>query len=83
MCFLAYRIIWEVRQRLAPLLTRDQETRQCEAGSLTEIWRELSTISVGMLNVKDKIIYQLSRICPESKKILALLQIDPIEQLVK
>jgi transposase len=83
MCFLAYRIIWEVRQRLAPLLMRDEETRQCEAGSLTEIWRELSTISVGMLNVKDKIIYQLSRICPESQKILDLLQIESIEQIVK
>jgi transposase len=83
MCFLAYRIIWELRQRLASLLNRDKETRQCEAGSLAEIWRELSTISLGKLRVKEKTIYQLSQISSDSQKILNLLHLEPIEQIVK
>lgn len=83
MCFLAYRVIWELRQRLATLLNRDKDTRQCEAGSLTEIWRELSTISIGKLSVKEKSIYQLSHISSESQKILDLLHLEPIEQILK
>ena len=83
MCFLAYRIIWELRQRLAPLLSRDPYTHQCEAGSLTEIWRELSTISLGKVSFKEKTVYQLSQISPESQKILDLLHLEPIEQILK
>jgi transposase len=83
MCFLAYRIIWELRQRLAPLLSRDPYTHQCESGSLTEIWRELSTISLGKVSFKEKTVYQLSQISPESQKILDLLHLEPIEQILK
>lgn len=82
MCFLAYRIIWELRQRLAPILNRDPDTRQCEAGSLDEIFRELSTVSLGVLSFKEKNIYQLSEISSEAQRILSLLEIEPIEQMM-
>ena len=45
-CFLAYRIVWELRQRLHPVLERDPDTNQCEAGSLHEVWRVLKKIFV-------------------------------------
>ena len=42
-CFLAYRVIWEIRQRLTPVLTRHEKNHTNEVGSLQEVWRNLGT----------------------------------------
>ena len=81
-CFLAYRVIWELRQRLAPVLARDPDTRRCEAGSLAEIWRELSDITVAKLEVHGKTYLKLSRITPYAHKLLTLCRVPSLETLL-
>ena len=81
-CFLAYRVIWELRQRLAPVLARDSDTQRCEAGSLAEIWRELSGITVAKLEVHGKIHLKLSHITPYAHKLLALCRVPCLETLL-
>ncbi len=81
-CFLAYRIVWELRQRLAPVLERDPETKRCEAGSLAEIWRELSDITVAKLEVGDKIHLKLSQLTPYAKKLLTLCQVPDLNTIL-
>ena len=73
-CFLAYRVIWELRQRLSPVLERDPETKRCEAGSLADIWRELGTVSLAKLEARGKIYTKLSLIDDRVKRILTLVQ---------
>ena len=81
-CFLAYRVIWELRQRLAPVLVRDPDPKRCEAGSLAEIWRELSGITVAKLEAYGKTHLKLSHITPYAKKLLALCQVPSLETLL-
>jgi transposase len=81
-CFLAYRVIWELRQRLAPVLARDPETKRCEAGSLAEIWRELSDISVAKFEVNGKTHLKLSHITPYAQKLLTLCRVPSLETLL-
>lgn len=80
-CFLAYRVIWELRQRLAPVLARDPDTKRCEAGSLAEIWRELSGITVAKLEVHGKIHLKLSHIMPYAHKLLVLCRVPSLETI--
>ena len=81
-CFLAYRVIWELRQRLEPVLVRDPETKRCEAGSLAEIWRELAGIMVAKLEVNGKSYFKLSSITPYTQKLLTLCQVPGLETLL-
>jgi len=80
-CFLAYRVIWELRQRLAPVLERDPETKRCEAGSLADIWRELGTVSVAKLEVRGKIYTKLSQIDDRAMKILTLCNVPSLDEI--
>jgi transposase len=81
-CFLAYRVIWELRQRLAPVLERDPETKQCEAGSLADIWRELGTVSLAKFEARDKIYTKLSQIDNRVKKLLTLCSVPTLDDLL-
>ena len=81
-CFLAYRVIWELRQRLRPVLLRDPDTKRCEAGSLAEIWRELAGITVAKIEACGKSHYKLSRKTPYAQKLLALCEIPSLETIL-
>lgn len=81
-CFLAYRAIWELRQRLTPVLERDPQTKRCEAGSLAEIWRELSDISVAKLEIGGKIHLKLSQVTTYAKKLLALCRVPDLQTIL-
>jgi transposase len=80
-CFLAYRVIWELRNRLSPMLARDPETKQCEAGSLADIWRELGTVSLAKLEARGKIYTKLSRIDERIGKILSLCKVPSLDEI--
>ena len=83
-CFLAYRVIWELRQRWEPVLRRDPETRECEAGSLAEIWRALGSITLAKMKVKEKIYYKLSEeLTPYVRKLLKLAKIPSLDILFR
>jgi len=81
-CFLAYRVIWELRQRLAPVLARDPDTKRCEAGSLAEVWRALSDVTVAKLEVHGQTHLKLSRITPYAQKLLTLCRVPSLETLL-
>jgi transposase len=78
-CFLAYRVVWELRQRWQAVLERDPESKRCEAGSLAEIWRELSHITVAKLEVRGQTHLKLSRITPYAQKLLTLANVPSME----
>jgi transposase len=80
-CFLAYRVIWELRSRLSPVLERDPETKRCEAGSLADIWRELGTVSLAKLEARGKIYTKLSQIEERVKKILTLCNVPTLDEI--
>jgi len=82
-CFLAYRVIWELRQRLHPVLERDADTQRCEAGSLVEIWRELETVSIAKLNIKDRVVFKLSQVSAYAKKLLRLCKVPTLDELLR
>ena len=81
-CFLAYRVIWELRQRLAPVLERDPESKRCEAGSLAEIWRELAGITVAKLEVNGQTHLKLSSITPYAQKLLTLCRVPSLQTIL-
>lgn len=81
-CFLAYRVIWELRQRWEPVLRRDPDTQECEAGSLTEIWRTLDSIALVKTRIQNNIYYKLTEeISPFSKKLFKLANIPSLDVL--
>ena len=81
-CFLAYRVIWELRQRLAPVLERDPDNNCCEAGSLAEVWRELAGITVARIKVNGKTLTKLSQINAYAKKLLKLCQVPSLDSIL-
>lgn len=81
-CFLAYRVIWELRQRFAPVLARDPDIKRCEAGSLAEIWRDLSGITVAKLEAHGKTLLKLSHITPNVQKLLTLSGVPGLETIL-
>jgi transposase len=81
-CFLAYRVIWELRERLSPILTRDPETKRCEAGSLADIWRELGTVSLAKLEARGKVYTKLSQIDDRVNKILTLCKVPSLSEVL-
>ncbi len=81
-CFLAYRVVWELRQRLHPVLQRDPDTKRCQAGSLIEIWRELEGISLAKLQANGKTYFKLSRISHYAKKLLTLCGVSDLEEVL-
>lgn len=80
-CFLAYRVIWELRRRLSPMLARDPETKRCEAGSLADIWRELGRVSLARMEARGRIFTKLSRIDERIGKILTLCRIPSLDEI--
>jgi len=81
-CFLAYRVIWELRQRWEPVLRRDPDTQRCEAGSLAEIWRDLESLTLAKTQIREKVYYKLSEeISPYVKKLLKLGKIPSLDVL--
>ena len=80
-CFLAYRVVWELRQRLEPVLRRNPRTKRCEAGSLAEIWRDLSTVTLTQLSANGKTYLKLSEISSYAQKLLTLCQVPSLEDL--
>ena len=81
-CFLAYRVVWELRQRLEPVLRRDPETKRCEAGSLAEIWRDFASITVAKLEARGKAFFKISEISPWVRKLLKLCRLPSLEQFL-
>lgn len=81
-CFLAYRVIWELRQRLAPVLERDPDNNRCEAGSLAEIWRELAGITVAKIEVNGKTLTKLSRVNTYAKKLVKHCRVPSLDSIL-
>ncbi|MFP4172837.1 MAG: hypothetical protein ACLFV4_07975 [Candidatus Hydrogenedentota bacterium] len=82
-CFLAYRVIWELRQRLDPVLERDDpKTKCCQAGSLAEVWRELSGVTVGKIRAAGATHLKLSDLTPQARELLNLCQVPSLETLL-
>jgi transposase len=79
-CFLAYRVIWELRNRLSSMLARD-ETKRCEAGSLADVWRELGTVSLARLEAKGKTYTKLSQVDDRVMKILTLCKVPSLDEI--
>ena len=79
-CFLAYRVVWELRQRWEPVLRRNPQTQRREAGSLAEIWRELSRVTLTMLSAKGTSFFKLSQISPWVRKLLTLGKVPSLEE---
>lgn len=79
-CFLAYRVIWELRRRLEPVLMRDPDTKRCEAGSLAEIWRDLAGITLARVKANGKTLFKLSEIIPYAQKLLTLCKVPSLEE---
>ena len=82
-CFLAYRAIWELRQRLQPVLERDPDTKRCEAGSLAEVWREFESVTVAKLELQGKVVLKLSRISEYVQKLLRLCKTPGLETILR
>lgn len=80
-CFLAYRVVWELRGRLEPVLRRDPESKRCEAGSLAEVWRSLSVVSLAKVEAGGKVYLKLSEISSYVNKLLALCKVPSLEEL--
>ena len=81
-CFLAYRVIWELRQRLAPVLERDPDNNHCEAGSLAEIWRELAGITAAKIEINGQTHTKLSQANAYAKKLLKLCQAPSLDSIL-
>ena len=82
-CFLAYRIVWELRQRLEPVLRRDPNTKRCEAGSLQEVWRDLEKVSLAKIEANGKIYFKLSEVNSYARNLFALCKVPSLEQLFR
>lgn len=77
-CFLAYRVIWEVRKRLESMLDHNDKNKTTKTGSLQEVWRSLMKISVGIFSIAENRQLELSNISKINRKILKLLKITTI-----
>jgi transposase len=75
MCFLAYRVIYEARQRWACELERDPITRECDGDSLQEMWAALDKITAGFLSVADEAVRQVGRVTPVQRRYLEELRV--------
>jgi transposase len=77
-CFLAYRVIWETRQRLAPVLERHEKNHTNAVGSLQEVWRHLGNISAGIFHLNGARHVDLSTLSTKHKQLFTLLKIPII-----
>lgn len=80
MCSLALRVTHEARKRLQPILERDERNRQCEAGSLREVWEELARFSIGYMRVGEHMVHQAGELTEKQAKMLSLLGV-PADKL--
>ncbi len=60
----------------------DQIPKRCEAGSLTEIWRVLSSITIAKLRTPHKTLLKLSRISRFAQKLLTLCNVPSLEEVL-
>jgi hypothetical protein len=60
----------------------DPDTKRCPAGSLAEIWRELSGITIAKLEVRGKTHLKLSQITPYARKLLTRCRVPSLETLL-
>ncbi len=74
MCMLAYLVVWEVRNRLSPILQRNLITRECEGDSLREVWDCMKQITIGRITIADIEFEQISNLTKRQLKILKLLR---------
>lgn len=74
-CFLAYRVIWEIRHRLAPLLERNETNHSNDIGSLQEVWRSMGKITAGIFQIDGNRQVDLSKISATNRRLLKLLNI--------
>lgn len=81
-CFLAYRVVWELRKRWESVLERDPDNNRCEAGSLVEIWRELADITVAKLQVAQETHFKLSQVAPYAQKLLAMARVPSLDSIL-
>jgi len=81
-CFLAYRVIWEIRQRLAPVLERDCDTQRCDAGSLAEVWRHLRKIEIVKLQANGKTYLKMTSIKAYAKRLLKMCKTPTLKQIL-
>jgi len=72
-CMLAYMVTWEARRCLSEFLKRDPLTRECEGGSLREIWKTLSGVKIGVLKIGTKSVEQLNPLTTTQKQLLKSL----------
>jgi transposase len=77
-CFLAYRVIWEIRHRLAPVLERHEKNHSNDVGNLQEVWRYLGTISAGIFYLNGVRQVNLSTLSARHKHLFTLLSIPAI-----
>lgn len=80
-CFLAYRATWEIRRRLQSVLALDGKRRLRE--SLQEIYRNLTNITVGILEIGGKIHLKISDISSKNRNILKCLKIPEISSMIR
>ena len=80
-CFLAYRIVWELRRRWKSVLERDPDTQRCEAGSLVEIWRALEKVTLAKTEINGQIFYKLSEVSSYAQKLLTLANIPTLNNI--
>lgn len=73
MCMLSYRLVFEARERLSNLLSRDIKTRYTLYGSLREIWESLEKITIGHIRIAGKLYEQLGNISERQRRILKVL----------
>lgn len=81
-CFLAYRVVWELRKRWESVLERDPDNNRCEAGSLAEIWRELADITVAKLQVAEETHFKLSQVAPYAQKLLTMARVPNLDSIL-
>ena len=68
LCTLAYRVIWEIKQRLSDVFAAKDSELNCE--TIREMWELFSEISIGKIKIGGNTFNQLSEISTEQKKLL-------------
>lgn len=82
-CMLAYLVVWEVRNRLRPILKRDTQARKCDGGSLREVWDVLKQITIGWIKIGDKMSEQISFLNKKQREIIKLLKTPISKKLLE
>ena len=60
----------------------DPDTKRCEAGSLAEVWRELSAVTLAQLRVNGKTYSKLSELSRYARKLFTLCNVPSLEEIL-